>query len=143
MSLQGAHSRHLRPLTATPLRVRKGQRVADPTSRDAGNNRSERGGAAARLFVGRERELSDLTAGLEDALSGRGSLFLLSGEPGIGKTRLAKEVADLAARREARALWGHAWGGGGQPAYWPGGPILRSYVRSENPEVPPPALHGG
>jgi len=143
MSPQAAHSRYLRSLTPPPSRVQEEQRVADSTSRDGGNNRSERSGAAARLFVGRERELSELTAGLDEAISGRGSLFLLSGEPGIGKTRLAKEVADLAARREARVLWGHAWEGGGQPAYWPWVQILRSYVRSEDPEVLAPELGGG
>ncbi len=135
MSPPGAHGRHLRPLTQPPLRAQKGQRVVDPTSRGPGNDRSEPSGVTARRFVGRERELAELTAGLAEAVSGRGSLFLLSGEPGIGKTRLAKEMADLAARREARVLWGHAWEGGGQPAYWPWVQVLRSYVRSEDPAV--------
>ncbi|MGH7858613.1 MAG: ATP-binding protein, partial [Candidatus Binatia bacterium] len=71
------------------------------------------------------------------------SLFLLSGEPGIGKTRLAEELVDLALRRGARAFWGHAWEGGGQPAYWPWVQILRSYVRSEEPAVLAPELDGG
>src|SRR2546425_6780023 len=132
MPRKGAHHRHLRPVTARPLRVQTEQRVADPTAREGDGNRSERSGAAARRFVGRERELSELTAGLEEAVLGRGSLFLLSGEPGIGKTRLAKEVADLATRQRVRVFWGHAWEGGGQPAYWPWVQILRSYVRSED-----------
>ena len=116
--------------------------MAVSTSRD-GDDRSGRSGGTARLFVGRARELSELTAGLDEAVSGRGSLFLLSGDPGIGKTRLAKEVADLAARREARVLWGHPWEGGGQPAYWPWVQILRSYVRSEDPAVLAQELGGG
>jgi len=37
-------------------------------------------------FVGRERELSELRAGLDEAIAGRGRLFLISGEPGIGQT---------------------------------------------------------
>jgi predicted ATPase len=41
--------------------------------------------------VGRERELAELHAGLTDATAGHGHLFLPSGEPGIGKTRLADE----------------------------------------------------
>ena len=44
-------------------------------------------------FVGRERELAELRAGLDDVGSGHGRLFLLSGEPGIGKTRLAEQFA--------------------------------------------------
>ena len=42
-------------------------------------------------FVGRELELAELRAGLTDAATGHGHLFLLSGEPGIGKTRLADD----------------------------------------------------
>jgi predicted ATPase len=45
-----------------------------------------------RLFVGRERELEELSSGLADARAGRGRLFLLVGEAGIGKTRLADEL---------------------------------------------------
>ncbi len=44
-------------------------------------------------FVGRQQELAVLTAALDDALSGRGRLVMLAGEPGIGKTRLARELA--------------------------------------------------
>jgi len=47
-------------------------------------------------MVGRARELSELRAGLADAAAGRGSLLLISGEPGIGKTRLSAELASLA-----------------------------------------------
>lgn len=44
-------------------------------------------------FVGRNREMGELRGGLERALSGGAQLFLLSGEPGIGKTRVAAEIA--------------------------------------------------
>jgi DNA-binding winged helix-turn-helix (wHTH) protein len=47
-------------------------------------------------MVGRERELAILLSGLDDASSGHGRLFLISGEPGVGKTRLADEVAAAA-----------------------------------------------
>jgi tetratricopeptide (TPR) repeat protein len=88
-------------------------------------------GAAAsstNSFVGRERELSELRAALEDANAGRSRLFLFSGEPGIGKTRLAEEIAHEAATRGMRAVWGRSWEGGGAPAYWPWVQILRSLV---------------
>jgi len=47
-------------------------------------------------IVGRTRELAELRGGLADATAGRGSLLLISGEPGIGKTRLSAELASLA-----------------------------------------------
>jgi predicted ATPase len=41
-------------------------------------------------FVGRERELRELQAGLDEVCSGRGRFFLVTGEPGIGKSRLGR-----------------------------------------------------
>ncbi|MGH7803277.1 MAG: hypothetical protein ACREQJ_02940 [Candidatus Binatia bacterium] len=42
--------------------------------------------AAADVFVGRARELAELDAALERAISGRGALVLLAGEPGISRS---------------------------------------------------------
>ena len=77
------------------------------------------GSSGASVFVGREREMAELRAGFEDARSGHGRLFLLSGEPGIGKTRVAHELASIANAHGARVAWGRCWEGGGAPAYWP------------------------
>ena len=83
------------------------------------------GRRAAGVFVGRERELSQLLAGLEDAFAGRGRLFLVCGAAGVGKTRLADEVAARAKERGARILWGRAWKEGDAPDYWPWRQALR------------------
>ena len=91
--------------------------------------------AAGGTLVGRERELAELMAGLEDALSGRGQLFLISGEPGIGKSRLADELARHAARRGAQVLVGRCWEAGGAPAYWPWVQALRACVRGTGADV--------
>ena len=61
-------------------------------------------GRETAVFVGRERELAAMTVGLQDTIGGKGRLFLLSGEPGIGKSRLAEEVARHARNRGARVL---------------------------------------
>jgi DNA-binding SARP family transcriptional activator/tetratricopeptide (TPR) repeat protein len=91
--------------------------------------------ASRGAFVGRGAELEELLAGLEDALAGRGRLFLLVGEPGIGKSRLADEVSLRARSRGARVLFGRCWEAGGAPAYWPWVQSLRAYVRSVEPEA--------
>ena len=51
-------------------------------------------------FVGRERELGELNRALEDTLAGQGRIVMLAGEPGIGKTRTAQELASRAERRD-------------------------------------------
>src|SRR5215472_1431970 len=84
-----------------------------------------------RRFVGRERELAEIGAAIQDASSGRGRLLLLSGEPGIGKTCLADHAASYAASRGMRVAWGRCWEGGGAPAYWPIIQVLREL--SEHP----------
>ncbi len=59
-------------------------------------------------FVGRDRELAALADYLEDAQQSRPSIVLCRGEPGIGKTRLAEELAVLASDRDVPVLWGVA-----------------------------------
>jgi len=56
---------------------------------------------AHNAIVGRRTERSTLSAALADARKGHGRLTLISGEPGIGKSRLCVE---LAAEAEARGM---------------------------------------
>ena len=88
----------------------------------------------ARVFVGRQREMAELTAALDDALSGHGRLVMLVGEPGIGKTRTAQELTSNAEALGANVLWGRCYVEGGTPPYWPWVQLIRSYVRQTNPE---------
>jgi AAA ATPase domain len=60
---------------------------------------ASRTGADANALAGRAAELSILRAAAEAAQAGRFSAVLISGEPGIGKSRLTEEV-----RTYARAL---------------------------------------
>jgi DNA-binding SARP family transcriptional activator len=91
--------------------------------------------SARGAFVGREPELASLADGLADAFAGHGRLFLLVGEPGIGKSRLAEELIGLARDRDARILVGRCWEAGGAPAYWPWVQSLRSYVEQSDPDA--------
>jgi DNA-binding SARP family transcriptional activator len=86
-------------------------------------------------FVGRSGERETLSALLGDALVGRGRLALISGEPGIGKSRLADELIGHAGRHGARVLIGRCWEAGGAPAYWPWIQSLRTYIRDCEPDL--------
>ena len=65
-------------------------------------------------------------------LSGRRQLVLISGEPGIGKTRCAEALAELAEDQGALVLWGRCHEEAGAPSYWPWVQILRAYVAASS-----------
>jgi DNA-binding CsgD family transcriptional regulator len=79
-------------------------------------------------FVGRDRELAAVAEYLAEARDGRPSIVLCHGEPGIGKTRLAEELAALARHRAVPVLWGVAVDSEGAPPYWPWRQLLREAV---------------
>ncbi|HEV3115158.1 MAG TPA: AAA family ATPase [Candidatus Binataceae bacterium] len=60
-------------------------------------------------FVGREIERGKIRAAIDRALAGRGSVVMLAGGPGVGKTRLAMEMAEYAAQVGFRCLVGHCY----------------------------------
>ena len=60
-------------------------------------------------FVGREPELGQLERTLEQAVRGRGGVVLIGGEPGVGKTRLAEEVAQRAQQKGMLSFTGHCY----------------------------------
>ena len=88
-----------------------------------------------RVFIGRQRELAELKAALDDALFGQGQLVMLAGEPGIGKTRTTQELAALAEERGVKVLWGWSYEEGSLSLpYLPFVEALRAYVLSREPE---------
>ena len=87
---------------------------------------------AQGMFIGRDEEMSELKGLLEEALGGHGRLLMLAGEPGIGKTRTALELASHAVERGALALVGRCYESQGTPPYWPWVQAIRSYVRGHD-----------
>src|SRR5919202_1311795 len=115
------------------LRHAKGAAESD-RRRDATVEANPMKGLAGGVFVGREREMERLLAGLEDSLAGSGRLIMLVGEPGIGKTRTAQELLTYARLRGARVLIGRSHEGEGAPAYWPWKQMARAYIEEIGPE---------
>jgi tetratricopeptide (TPR) repeat protein len=84
---------------------------------------------------GRKTELTELANALRRAGEGRGIVALLSGDAGIGKTRLADELARSVQNGEARVAWGRSWETGGTPAYFPWIQVLRALVAARGLEA--------
>jgi len=88
-----------------------------------------------RAFVGREGELRQLQAAFDAALSGKGALAMVVGEPGIGKTAVCEQLATYVALRGGKALVGHCYEEGSLSLpYLPFVEAMRSYVLAREPE---------
>ncbi|MGH9592656.1 MAG: ATP-binding protein, partial [Bryobacteraceae bacterium] len=80
--------------------------------------------------IGRDAELKQLSQRVEDALAGRGSLILIGGEPGIGKTHLSAALLDAARSRGAFVMVGQCYEMEGSPPYVPFIEMLEHSARS-------------
>ncbi|MCR4403752.1 MAG: tetratricopeptide repeat protein [Candidatus Acetothermia bacterium] len=89
-------------------------------------------------FIGRAEELARLVATWERAKAGQGSLLLIAGEAGAGKTRLVREFLGLISREEPSVLIGNCY----RPGTGPGLPYqpLREALRDYLPRVDPARL---
>lgn len=81
-------------------------------------------------IIGRQREIAQLSSALREAIDGRGGLWLLTGEPGIGKSRLAEECERLAREAGFVRAWGRCWESGRAPAFWPWSQVVRALQRA-------------
>ena len=112
----------------------KGLPAPVPASEVAWEPRSERAfpmpallTRAGRIFVGRDEELHRLLRLWEEAMAGERRVAVLAGEPGIGKTRLAVELAGAAGETGGLVLAGRCDEDLGVP-YQPFVEALRHYV---------------
>ena len=84
-------------------------------------------------FVGRTEPVQRMIAKLEEASNGCGSVAMLLGEPGIGKTRMLEEFTDLARDQGAMVLRGACYDGEWQRPYGPFAEIILQYARAAEP----------
>ncbi|MFI0447078.1 BTAD domain-containing putative transcriptional regulator [Actinomadura sp. 6N118] len=80
--------------------------------------------AASNRLIGREGQLSRADERLSEVRRGRGGVLLVTGEAGIGKSRLAREIAEQAVARGFRVAQGGCVDGTA-PAFWPWIQVLR------------------
>jgi class 3 adenylate cyclase/tetratricopeptide (TPR) repeat protein len=86
-------------------------------------------------FVARGEERGKLQRALERTRDGTGSLLLVGGEAGVGKTRLVEEAAADARRLGLRVLTGHCVDQQGAPPYLPTIEHLEEAARQVSPEA--------
>ncbi len=83
--------------------------------------------SAARMpLIGRRPEWERLLECWREAAAGRPALALISGEPGIGKSRLAEELVDWCGRHEGAVARARCYAAQGQLAYAPVAEWLRA-----------------
>src|SRR5439155_25230893 len=70
-------------------------------------------------FVGRDGERADLRHQVETAVSGCGTLVMIGGEPGVGKTRITEELSEEAAGHRMMTMVGHCAETEAAPPYAP------------------------
>jgi DNA-binding CsgD family transcriptional regulator len=75
-----------------------------------------------RPFIGRDRERATLVSAVTSGLDGQPTTVMVSGEAGIGKSRLVREA--MAAMPGITAVIGTCWDDAGTPAMWPWRRIL-------------------
>jgi predicted ATPase len=60
------------------------------------------------VLVGRRAEIQALESVLDGAIEGRGGCAVITGEAGIGKSRLIRELSRMAAGRQVPVVMGRA-----------------------------------
>jgi DNA-binding NarL/FixJ family response regulator len=85
-------------------------------------------------MVGREEDLGALLAAFETARRGRMATVFVTGDAGVGKTRLVQELVARADEAEATVLLGGASDIAESPPFWPVASALRTLLRSQQGE---------
>ncbi|GAC1348811.1 MAG: hypothetical protein NVSMB27_18040 [Ktedonobacteraceae bacterium] len=90
-------------------------------------------------LVGRDEEIAIMQHAYMQARNGQRKAVFISGEPGIGKTRLAREFSFLSARwseeiQQATVLWGYCYEMSGSFPYQPIADAISAHVQTCSPE---------
>lgn len=128
--------------TSSPLATVRGRGYRFSAEVRAADERDHAQPGARDPVVGRDEEIDRLERALASARAGRGRIMLLSGAPGIGKTRLAEEIADRA-RSQGLVVWtARCHELPGAPALFPWTQLLRACLRERDARELAHALGG-
>jgi predicted ATPase/DNA-binding winged helix-turn-helix (wHTH) protein len=105
--------------------------VTTAPSKDTVENRLE----SEVPLIGREHERLQLTGLVNEAMAGRGTVAILWGESGVGKTHLVRAILTEATRRGCFTLLGHCYETQGAPPYIPFIEMLEYWIRALPREV--------
>ena len=83
------------------------------------------------VFVGREREMNFLIAKLQDGLQKKGDVIFISGEVGVGKTKLLLEIAKKAKEMGYTAIYTKTQSSGISYPYQPFIDAIKFYLREQ------------
>lgn len=116
------------PRPPVPLRARAGGTTPRRVIRHSGHQSRLEAAVRAGLtaYVGRENELERLEGRLEAAVAGSGRVVVVTGEAGLGKSRLVYEFTERCVRGRARILSGRCQAADGKSAYLPIAELLRA-----------------
>ena len=89
-----------------------------------------------RLLLGRDAELAVAAQAIAGLSDGRGSVLGVTGEPGIGKSRLTEEIRSQAERTGVTWLETRCVSYGGALPYWPFAELVRRTVGIEPDDAP-------
>ena len=81
-------------------------------------------------LIGREKEFGILKSGYENMLNKKGGIYLINGEAGIGKTRLAEDFKDYASARGKIIIEGKGFIGENKIPYGPFKEALNGYIKN-------------
>ncbi|WP_083975378.1 AfsR/SARP family transcriptional regulator [Herbidospora daliensis] len=84
---------------------------------------------AGERLIARSEQLALIDERLSAVRRGRGGVLIVTGEAGVGKTRLARAAAEEAEARGLAVGWGRCAEDTGAPAFWPWLQVLRDLGR--------------
>ncbi len=87
-------------------------------------------------YVGRDREVARLDEALRAAIGGASQLLVVTGEAGLGKSRLLHEFQTHVLNGQAQLLMGRCQSQGGKTAYLPFAEVLRTCFRLNETDDP-------